>query len=230
MSISKIQSKFIHSPDQLDLWKKILSLRNTIPYQLASNVGIITWNNQKYSILEESLKDHDLSFQVYGKDVLIWNNFLKFDYILKNDFSRFEYLIGLDSHDVIVHQNLENIVELFQEFDCDLLFNSEIKFYPDLNLSYFQEMKEFQNQVKKTDFCFLNSGCWMGKREFCLEFFEYCSKIKLWEQMDTTDFTKIYNCDQSIVHGGFKKFFPRVQLDYFNKIFLNIAHLTHLRI
>lgn len=230
MSIAKIQAKFIHSPDQLDLWRKILATRNLDPYTLSSQVGIITWNNQKTSILEESLNEHQLAYQVFGKEILIWNNFLKFDYILNNDYSKFDYLIGLDSHDVIVYRNLDNIIEIFEEFNCDLVFNAEIKFYPDLDLSYFQDAKAFQTKIKETDFCYLNSGCWMGKRDFCLEFFNYCSKIKLWEQMDTTNFTKIYNCDQSIVHGAFKHFFPKVKLDYDRKLFLNIAHLNHLTI
>lgn len=219
----------IHAPDENKIWKKIVENFNSSSCFQSINIDsilIVTWNNFESSILEECLKKRKIPFCVLGKDILIWNNLQKFILTLGAiKESKCEYVIGLDSHDVLVLGDFDKVLKKFLSKKCEILFNCEKKFYPDFNNNYFVENKNFQQKVSKGIFKYLNSGCWMGKREFCINFFEECSKIRLWEMLDCTDKLKLYNCDQSVVHGMFKKYYPKIQLDYNCDIFFNISFI-----
>ena len=217
----------LHAPDQSDIWYNVLKRRKTDRHTCnLHNLSIITWNNLGKGIFESSLDDWGLPYTVFGQDALVWNNLLKFKYNLEATVNcKTDYIMGVDSHDAAMIRNPEQLIALFEASDCDLLFNSEAYFYPDYKITYFQERKDFQHSLGNTKFRYLNSGAWIGRRDFCNVFFDYCSKIRLWELFDCTDMCKLYNCDQSVTHDAFMKFFPRVKLDYECKIFLNIARL-----
>lgn len=220
----------IHSPNEESLlWKQIIKKRQSGNVD-DSRINLITWNNLEEGILEKSLCG--IKHYVLGKDIIVWNNFNKFtlniNFLNKTQAS---YVMGLDSHDVIFNGNLSSIINDFENMDCDLLFNAEIKFYPNYPLEYFQYCKHFQERAADTQFCYLNSGAWIGRRDFCLEFFTKCyEEHRLWEKMDCLEYPKLFNCDQSVVHGVFQHFYPQVKLDTHCKIFQNIAHLTDLEI
>ena len=108
-----------------------------------------------------------------------------------------------------------------------LVYNAEIKFYPDCQDKYFQECK-FSQEAKNKDhkFKFLNSGAWIGYADFCEFFFDECSKIKLWEDYNIT-FPLIKNSEQSVLHKMVEKYNDYVDLDKNCKIFQNLAHITN---
>lgn len=217
----------IHAPDENNIWKQILDTFNKSPCFQSSNcdeILIVTWNNFESSVLEECLIKRQIPFSVLGKHIPIWNNLQKFVLtldIIEN--SKCEYILGLDSHDVLLLGDLTNILKKFKSKNCEILFNCEKKFYPNFNNKYFVENKNFQQKVSKSCFKYLNSGCWIGKKDFCKKLFEECSKVRLWEMFDCTNKLKLYNCDQSVVHGVFKKYYPKIQLDYNCDIFFNIS-------
>lgn len=226
-NITDSYPSIIHSPDVSDLWHRIVRefRKNIVVSRIDPRVTIITWNNLKTSILEECLSLRKIEYQVLGKDIEIWNNFKKFSLnieALKQITT--EYVIGLDSHDVLFLGEPESIVNTFQDMGCDMLFNSETYFYPNWTPVYFKECKDFEDRISSGNkYRYLNSGAWIGKSEFSRKFFEYCSHIRLWEMFDCTGHLKVFNCDQSVVHGALKYFYPRVQLDYGCRIFNNIA-------
>lgn len=221
----------IHSPDENDIWKSIVDNFNRSYCLYSINVNevlVITWNNLENSILEECLKKRKIPHIVLGKEILVWNNLQKFALTLEAiKKHKFKYLIGLDSHDVLFLGDLKRVLKKFKSKKCELVFNCEKKFYPYFNDKYFLENKNFQDKVSKSIYKYLNSGCWMGKRDFCIKFFEECSKVRLWEILDCTDKLKLYNCDQSVVHNVFKKYYPNVQLDYNCDIFFNISFINN---
>lgn len=217
----------IHAPDESEIWHDIMRRFNAMPCHEATNSDqllIITWNNFKTSPLEECLEKRKIPFKAMGKEVTVWNNLQKFNLNLDAiKYSNCKYAMGLDAHDVLFIGDPAEAVRRFEETDCDLLFNCETNFYPDFPIDYYVENKAFQTKVGKGKYRYLNSGSWIGKSEFCKEFFEECRKVRLWEMFDCTGRLNLYNCDQSVVHSIFKKYHPRVQLDYSCRIFFNIS-------
>lgn len=219
----------IHAPDESLIWRQLVSLFNAVPIYspvLSGNLTILTWNNFRSSPLEECLLRRKVPFVTTGKEVTVWNNLQKFILNLKvlHDYDT-KYFMGLDAHDVLMLGDPAEIVRRFEKLDCDLLFNAETYFYPDFSIDYYQENKAFQTSIARGKYRYLNSGSWIGRREFCTAFFEECVGIRVWEMFDCTGYLKLYNCDQSVVHGVFKKHYPRVKLDYDCKVFFNMAKI-----
>jgi hypothetical protein len=220
----------IHAPDESDIWKNLVENFNksheikSINYE---NLLIITWNNTEDSILERCLNRRKINYKILGKNIEIWNNLQKFFLTLEEiNKTSCEYIIGLDSHDVLFLGDPLKIISKFKLKNCEILFNCEKNFYPNFNEKYFIKNKNFQENISKNIFKYLNSGCWIGKKNFCQLFFKECSKVKLWEIMDCTDKLNLYNCDQSVVHDIFRKYYPKTQLDYNCDIFFNISFLN----
>ena len=224
--------KVIHAPDVSPIWdnmcRKFFSVRHQ-PVKIDDRLKILTWNNLELSPLEKCMDLRIIPYEVLGKHLVTWNNLQKFylniDCLNRN---KNEYFMGLDSHDVLLIGEPTEIVEAFEEFDCEMVFNSETYFYPNLPIPYYQENKQFQDLIANSKkYRYLNSGAWIGKREFCLDFFNDCSKIRIWELFDCTNCLKLFNCDQSVVHSMFAKYHPSVILDYDCKIFNNISRISN---
>lgn len=193
---------------------------------MPGGLSIITWNNLEKGVLERSLEAKKIPYILKGSDIKEWNNLKKFrlnlEAILASDS---EYFMGMDSHDVIFVGSPSDALSRFLSLDCDLLFNGEIKFYPDLPIDYYQSNKRFQENLGLGKaFRYLNSGAWIGKRDFCLEFFKECSEIRVWDIFDCSDHAKLYNCDQSVAHDVFRRYSPRVKIDWSCSVFCNMAH------
>ena len=134
--------------------------------------------------------------------------------------------MGLDSHDLIVFGDPNLCLERLLKMDCDLVFNAELNFFPDYPISYFRDCKQFEQSLNEGIFCYLNAGAWIGRRDFCLKFFSECDTIKLWQMFDCRNYNLLFSDDQSVVHGMYKKYYPKVKLDYRCEIFQNIAKVT----
>lgn len=222
--------KVIHAPDTSKIWqdicKKFFSSSHS-HVKTDNRLKILTWNNLESSPLEKCLNLRNIPFEILGKNIVTWNNLKKFSLNIDclNSFKS-KYFMGLDSHDCLLIGDPVDIVNEFEELNCDMMFNSETYFYPNIQIEYYQSNKRFQDQISDKKYKFLNSGAWIGKREFCLDFFNDCSKIRIWEMFDCTNFLKLFNCDQSVVHSIFSKYYPSVILDYDCKIFNNISMIS----
>ena len=219
----------VHAPDleSNEIWKNLYDCffhLSCCPAKLSDDLTIITWNNLETSPLEKCLQFKSIPYKVLGKDLLIWNNLEKFKLnILALSKIKTKYVMGLDSHDVLVLGSPLDIVKKFETMNCDLLFNSETYFYPDLAKEYYIIAKKFQDKVGNGKYRYLNSGAWIGKLDYCKFFFEKCIGIRIWELFDCSDCLKLFNCDQSVVHSIFMQCHPRVMLDYNCEIFCNLA-------
>lgn len=217
-----------HSPDLNRAWDllrlKFFSVDHA-PVFLPECMSIITWNNLEKSFLERSLEAMNIPYILKGEGIKTWNNLMKFRLTLEAiSSSDSEYFMGLDSHDVIFVGEPSEALSRFKSLGCELLFNGEMRFYPDLPIEYYQKNKAFQDHIGKSSiFRYLNSGAWIGKRDFCLAFFKECMDIKVWEIFDCSRQEKFYNCDQSAVHEMFRKYNPKVKIDYGSEVFCNMA-------
>ena len=224
----------IHAPNQTwDVWKKIHKMFFNYSHKnlaTSDDLTIITWNNLNKGCFEKSMDLQGVSYQVLGSDIKEWNNYLKFDFNVEiADNCKTEFLMGCDSHDVIMLGSPKEIVSKFKTFNCDLLFNSEKFFYPNYDEKILQRWKRFEVSVAQTELCFLNSGAWIGKTDFCKKFFSECQKIRVHDLFDCEPYPALrksyIGCDQSSVHHVWPQFYPRVQLDYKCEIFINVANL-----
>lgn len=228
--IYKTHPDIVHCPrySQKSLWKFIVKKYNPSKEDNIEDLAIITWNNKESSILEKCLDSKNLNYFSLGKKQKKWNNFLKFDFTL--DFlkkNNFKYVLAMDSFDVIVVGKIKNVFDKFLVSNKKIIFNGEKKFYPDLNISYFIDCKKFQEETEIFYFKFLNSGVWIGERNFCIDFFEKCIEIKNRNPVSVEEFDKINNCDQSIVHYVYKYFYPQCSIDSRCIMFQNLSNISY---
>lgn len=227
--------QIIHAPGfahaKPKLWHDVNRIWPTLSkksFKVDPRLAIVTWNNAQDSLVEQSLRHNGVDCFVVGREYPEWNNLRKFDLVAEFcTKTTAEYVIGLDSFDVVFFGDPNRCLDRFLGMGLDLVFNAELVFYPKWPFAYYQEAELYQRQVSPGPFCFLNSGAWMGRREFCREFFSICSTIKLWTLYDMTAFPLVKNCDQSAIHGVARRFPGRVGVDHGCQIFQNVAKTTN---
>jgi len=136
--------------------------------------------------------------------------------------SKSKYIMGLDGSDVVIIDNPEIILERYLKYykDKKLVFASELTSFP----KYFKWQEEvFSNEamiaktklgkndyfkynwpshkLKNNKYCFLNAGCWIGEREYIINFFE---SIEKYIGMKS---------EQTYVQKAFAKTFPNTWID-----------------
>jgi len=133
-----------------------------------------------------------------------------------------KYVVGWDV-DVFFTEHPNRIVERFEnEFECDWLFNAENKVFPagrhltgSANPIYWR-WPEHQNIIRnQTPFMYLNSGLFICKVDFFKEIFsDIISTRLLKDKADQGQFQQIY-----------RKYYPRMQIDNYCKIFQSLNGL-----
>lgn len=248
------------------------------------DITIITWNSElEKGILEQCLDRMNVPYSVLGKRISSWKNVYKIK--LLNDLLpniQTKYIMGFDSCDILLVESPKEIVRRFEKFNCDLLFNAELNFFPPCHyfaisrasspvikrvIQIFQfilgewniwrienllkryvlrytesrnfissEWEEFAAGLSGSPWKFLNGGAWVGKTDYCKEFFGKAVKKdvnglimngllphkKKWLAGD------IMESEQIILHWLFRESYPRVQLDYNNDIFMNLLHVEKI--
>lgn len=222
-----------HSPDadHSKWWPQIIKrfLRPN-PQRKPDELAILTWNNKDKGVFETSLDLAGINYTVKGTGIQKWSNYYKFALNLEFlEETSCPYVMGCDSHDVILLGGAEGLVERFKKKNCKLLFNCERFFHPGVNEILPQKWKRYQEKVGVGRYRFLNSGMWIGEREFCKKFFAATDKVRIHELFDCSQYHFLCKdsngCDQSSVHCLFEQFYPDVQLDYGCDLFFNIARI-----
>ena len=161
-----------------------------------------------------------------------------------------EYVMGMDALDVIPSSDepmslWDNIVKLFEEYGCDILFNAEQYNWPSSKghgttlgsdnslmkeLELVEEFyKRMYNDYFESPWIHLNSGCWIAKRDSMIEF--YTEVVELIERNSYKPNYKeegFFGGDQGFVRVLSKKWFPRLSIDYSCRIFQTIAGQTDM--
>ncbi|HEY6139357.1 MAG TPA: hypothetical protein VI670_16465 [Thermoanaerobaculia bacterium] len=184
------------------------------------DLTVLTCNNghDSMGLLERSLDRLGVPYVVTGQGIDPWVNARdKPRSILQAAWTvRTTYLLYADSRDAIVLDDPRIALERFRtQFRCDLVFGADRINWPPL-----ERFREFEDAVAgeaAQDFRYLNGGVWIGRTEFCREFFADAAATPPLPEMEVAE--------QGILKQLFPKYYPKVQLDYGCTIFQNIGFL-----
>jgi hypothetical protein len=182
-----------------------------------ADLTILTWNNgnQAMGILERSLCHLGVPYVVKGEGISHWINSKHKPLLTYETLNHIEtkYVMGVDSRDAIVLGDPRKIVERFeQSFSCDLVFGADRMNWP--NVARFKKFEDSLPGASESDYKYLNGGMWIGRTEFCREFFHAA--------LQTECLNEAPDSEQGILKQLFPVYYPRVQLDYRCEMFQNL--------
>lgn len=181
---------------------------------------IITCNNghPAMGMFERSLEHLGLPYSVFGHGVEPWINSQQKPVILASALKTIEtpYVLYADSRDALLIGDPARALASFKsQFECDMLFGSDrINWPPERNFARFEEALAEQ---AKSEFRYLNGGLWIGKTDYCAEFFTLAAATKPIESAAESE--------QGILKQLFPIHHPQILLDYHCEIFLNTGFL-----
>ncbi len=181
------------------------------------------------SILEANLKYLGIQPLVVLTDSrLPWRNTFKFEMILNylnSGGCDTEYFMFCDAIDVIFKDRPEKVIEIFEKSNCDALFMST---HSTDGYSCMPDVKENIDKINGGNGRYLNSGVYIGRTSFIKEIFEEAIKYAIphgvtmseyydWLKTNPKDYPK-GSQDQDIFRFLEPKFYPRLKVDYDNKM------------
>lgn len=214
---------FLHWPGRHRDWKidviNNLIMSKSVHSETPENLDIITFNTkQEKGLLEKNLDHWGVKHIVFGRGEEWKNNNgmsgcgEKIGHICNHlENTTAEYVMGLDCYDVLMVKKLDRIIEKFQKYKCELLFNAEPNCFP-----AYSDRGEIERSIcPRTlgNWCFLNAGMWIGKRDFCIDFFSKAKKI------NCTD-------EQVVLKSIYLKMHPLVKIDYMQEIFRVMIYVS----
>jgi hypothetical protein len=180
---------------------------------------VLTWNNRPTTTaLERCLDQWGASYMTLGKYLPKWRPDMKV-YLNADALRRVtsEYVMALDADDVLVVSPLQQILEEFQTFGCDIVFSGEKNSYPDVPY-----LTEFESSIAESAFCHLNSGAWIGKTEACRRFFEDCLNEDNSDLVAAHPAPYVLRDDQGLTRKTFKRYYPATRIDYHCRLFQSL--------
>ncbi|HVR95029.1 MAG TPA: hypothetical protein VMW27_00335 [Thermoanaerobaculia bacterium] len=182
------------------------------------DLTILTWNNGHpgMGILERSLDHLGIPYVVTGRGVEEWVNARDKPRLTRDALRTIEtpYVLGIDSGDAILVDDPAHLVGWLEtRFRCDLVFGADRINFP--NLKSYKEFEDKLPGAAASEFRYLNGGVWIGRTEFCREFFA--------EACETPPDEVRPAAEQGILKKLFQRHVPRVQLDYTCAMFQNLG-------
>jgi hypothetical protein len=182
------------------------------------DLTILTWNNghEAMGLLERSLEHLGVPCLVLGAGITDWVNSRDKPSLTLEAVNSIQtpYVAGVDSRDAIFIDDPRLLIERFeQEFSSDLVFSADRMNWP--NCADFKEFEDSLPGAQASEFRYLNSGAWIGRTEFCRQFFK--------DAVQTEPVKEAPEADQGVLKQLFKSYYPRVQLDYKSSMFQNIG-------
>lgn len=202
--------KVIHFPSisKITLMKSFLKDFNT-KISGSDLVSIITYNcNQKvHPLIDELICNNITYLETNGINGEPWINLNKITESIRMLKScNTEYSILLDSNDLVILDDIDNILDCFLKADCDILFSDN----------------RLKN-VFRDGSIRLNSGAYIGKTKSIIRFLEYANSI-------IDDYNKLYfntnyrHSDQCVLAFAYESYKEkdRIKIDYNEDIFKTI--------
>lgn len=185
------------------------------------DVTVITWNNgQNSRPFDKPCGALEASLQRLGVDVMVltqtdqpWRNCDKLRLTAEALQSvSTPYVIGADSTDCVFLDSPQIAVERFRaHFDCSLLFNGTgSRCWPELP-RFVQYQRSLPLAAVAQGRHWINSGLFIGKTEFCREYFRALAVAE-----PVPGFS---GSDQAVVMDTLPQWYPQVQIDYFSQLF-----------
>ena len=182
------------------------------------------------SILEASLNHLGIwNPKVLSTPNLPWRNTFKFellnDYFSSVECKGTEYFMCCDAIDVIFKDDPHKVIDIFESFDCDMLFMStnSIDGY-DCMPEVFDVVKTLNDDNGR----YLNSGVYIGRTKFVREVIQDCMKLAIPHGVTMDDYKEYLDSkpkdypkgsqDQDIFRYLEPHYYPRIKVDYENRM------------
>tara|TARA_R110001592_G_scaffold168757_1_gene405081 strand:+ start:315 stop:1052 length:738 start_codon:yes stop_codon:yes gene_type:complete len=134
-----------------------------------------------------------------------------------------ELILCCDAIDVIFTDDLQKVINIFENFECDLLFMST---HDNSGYNFMPDVQQFVDKTHPNRY--LNAGVWIGRVEFVKEFLMEASKFvgpddvtfseyRGWLATPKPNYPR-GGYDQDIFRYLEPKFYPRLKVDYENKM------------
>lgn len=232
--LTNIESYLFHSKIAFKVHEKMIAnLKLKGSFKTPEDLTIISYHNYKNKPLFERNMDFlgleylsikaDTPYYFSKKTELIYS-------MVKNGEIKTKYVLICDSDDVIFTKDPKDMVEVFETFGCDILFCStdwdfvrkttydknkySDGFSQDLVM---KEQKDWVNTVLKQN-KYINCGAYIFKTNSILDILEENIKYINYDDKLELDFP-YGNSDQTIYRWLEPKFYPRIKVDYDNKLF-----------
>lgn len=203
-----------HCPEDMPnkIWFDLERIRGSYSASICKpdDLTIITFNNTpRPMLLEKRLNASNTEYLLLGKEVQPWTNPAKIDLLVEHlPKVSTKYVLVMDDIDVIISSNIGSILQTFHTFDCKVLYNSSSVIYPKEN-----KYSEIETTLCDDRFRHLNSGCFIGYTDYCLELYR--------EALAFNDAitTKHYHSDQIKLKAMYVAKHPEIRLDSKARIF-----------
>ena len=199
--------------DKESIRLKIARLNTSVNTEVSDKLTIIFVSNLKEAGSgPRSLDYFGIPYRILGSQVNKWSNGLKIKFL--NDelpSIKTKYFMLLDSSDTFVINDLSRAIEIFEASNCEMLLNAGQRFWPHW-IDGMKEYRSFCDQIgdeMKSCHRYVNTGALIAKTEF------YREIAKTFD----VDEAPLPGDDQSAFYPLYKKYYPRIQLDYHCKIF-----------
>ena len=183
------------------------------------DITILTWNSRPAKgVLERCLDWRGVPYVTLGSTLESWRNCYKI-FLTADALTRVtsRYVMALDADDVLVLSPLCDILEIYREFNCDIVFGAEKQSWPDV-----PSLARFDRSIAESAYCHLNSGAWIGRTDAALRFFRECQHEDVGEVLKgKTNMTSLYD-DQGLTRMTFRRHYPHVRLDYQCRLFQSL--------
>ncbi len=163
--------------------------------------------------MEQTAERWGVPVTVLEADHSLWQNREKFtltrDYL---DQCTTEYVIGLDSADVVLTRHPDELVQDYrQHYDVPLIMSATgAACWPPLpEFIMFESTRPEAHEAAGRHW--LNTGCWIGRTEFCREYFAAMAQEP---PVSGYEFS-----DQAVCKRSWPHWYPEVQLDYRCRLF-----------
>ena len=140
------------------------------------------------------------------------------EYLESDEFPNTELVMWCDAGDVIFIDSPQRIIDVFYEYDCDLLYSTTEFFYGNkggYHDDFMEGAAKWQNKLKSG--LYLNAGVAIGRPDFAKEVLREMLELK-WDKRFTQhppeapEHMKMAD-DQEILRYLHPKFYPRMKID-----------------
>ena len=180
------------------------------------------------SILEQNLEYLGVNLVVLTDNKLPWRNTVKIKMIyeyLQSGKCDTELFMYCDAIDVIFVDYPQRVIDIFEESNCDVLFMST---HSTDGYQCMPHVKVEVDVINNGNGRYLNSGVYIGKTEFITEIFEELIKYVGPNDVTMSEYYEYLasnpidyprgSQDQDLFRYLEPKFYPRLKVDYLNKM------------
>lgn len=195
-------------------------------------------DDSKTSYLRKTASKFNLNVNFIQKEIWEQNSDkIKYMKELINDLPDNRIVCFIDAYDVLANSNDREIVNRFLEYDCDIVFSSELDCYPG----------EYKEEMIRLNKGFLNSGGYVGYKKQILEmlnwklpsevkvsksdqayFIEYYLEFNKIKNIKLDRDSNIFQCMHTINPAKIKKRDDKLTLNDRNSCFIHFNGMSHI--